>query len=471
MAGLLEFLNTPQGMGLLSGVAGYAAGARRGTPVNNVGRGLTTGLFGYQQAQDAIKQEQENAFQKQYRQMQMDKMQQETARAKGLQDSLQSLYKSAGNVPYKADNPFGEDLGNLQTTQEASFAGKPVDPVLAATIPYAQPDDILKMFGPNNENRTAEQKNWEFAQGLPEDQRAMFMNRSSSSPSTVQEWEYFSKLPAQQQSQYLEMKRNPQIMNLGGAQAVRAPGGGIAESYQVTPKITETPDYQAAQAAAVETAKTGVSQGAETGKKVKGADTLLSYIDRAENILKQGDATGSLIGSGLAATKGALGISDASTQANQQLELVSGWMVANVPRMEGPQSNFDVQNYKTMAAVVGDRTKPINDRMAALQELRGLQEKYKEVQTAPKTSNSGVMSRSEILNMELQGALSSGDTQNARLIRQEMQRMGFKEDKPANRGMSKNADYQEYLDAYRRADTPEKRKAITDRARHNGVVK
>ena len=75
MAGLLEFLNSPSGMGLLSGVAGGMAGARRGAPINSIGRGLTTGLLGYQQAQDAIKQEQDNALAKQYKQLQMDEMQ------------------------------------------------------------------------------------------------------------------------------------------------------------------------------------------------------------------------------------------------------------------------------------------------------------------------------------------------------------------------------------------------------------
>ncbi len=41
--GLLNFFQSPGGQGLLSAVAGYAAGARRGTPVNNIGRGLLSG--------------------------------------------------------------------------------------------------------------------------------------------------------------------------------------------------------------------------------------------------------------------------------------------------------------------------------------------------------------------------------------------------------------------------------------------
>lgn len=52
----LNFLQTPQGQALASGIASYAAGARRGTPINNIGRGLLGGVSGYG---DAIKSRQE----------------------------------------------------------------------------------------------------------------------------------------------------------------------------------------------------------------------------------------------------------------------------------------------------------------------------------------------------------------------------------------------------------------------------
>ena len=54
MAGLLDFLNTPEGAGLLSAVAGGMAGARRGTPVNNIGKAGLAGLLGYTNAQSDI---------------------------------------------------------------------------------------------------------------------------------------------------------------------------------------------------------------------------------------------------------------------------------------------------------------------------------------------------------------------------------------------------------------------------------
>lgn len=66
--GLLDFIGSPEGQGLLSAVAGGMAGARRGTPFNNVGRGLLAGVAGYGNAQDRQAQEQERALMEQDRQ-------------------------------------------------------------------------------------------------------------------------------------------------------------------------------------------------------------------------------------------------------------------------------------------------------------------------------------------------------------------------------------------------------------------
>ena len=200
-------------------------------------------------------------------------------------------------------------------------------------------------------------------------------------PSSVREWEYYKSLSDEEKKLFLEVKRNPNILNLGGAMAVRAPGGGIGESYNVTPKPQDMPAFRAEQTRAQEQAKADVTASADVDKKSVKASAMEDYITEAEGMLK--DASGSLFGTGLAMGKSAVGISDKSTKANQQLKLISGWMVSNVPRMEGPQSDFDVQNYREMAATVGDSTVPIGDRMAALKTLRTLQSKY------TKTPNKG----------------------------------------------------------------------------------
>lgn len=126
-----------------------------------------------------------------------------------------------------------------------------------------------------------------------------------------------------------------------------------------------------------EAQKTADARAEQLGTQLKQANTAgksLDILTQAEALLPQ--ASEGLMGATANAVKGLAGKSDETTRANEELKLLSGWLVANVPRMEGPQSNFDVENYKTMAADLGNTMKPIGDRMAALQGLRALQEKY-----------------------------------------------------------------------------------------------
>jgi len=76
--GLLDdfagFIKTPEGQGLLSGVAGWAAGARKGTPWNNVGRGGLAGIMGYGNALEQQLQGQQAAQKSQLTNMQIDQL-------------------------------------------------------------------------------------------------------------------------------------------------------------------------------------------------------------------------------------------------------------------------------------------------------------------------------------------------------------------------------------------------------------
>jgi hypothetical protein len=84
---------------------------------------------------------------------------------------------------------------------------------------------------------------------------------------------------------------------------------------------------------------------------------------------------------------GLFGKSFKSADVASQLETLGGWMVSNVPRMEGPQSDFDVKNYRTMAGMVGDKTKPLSQRLAALDTLEQLQQKYAHLNGGGNTLN------------------------------------------------------------------------------------
>ena len=102
----------------------------------------------------------------------------------------------------------------------------------------------------------------------------------SSMPSTVSEWEYYNKLDPKDQQRFLEMKRNPTIMNLGGEMAVRKPGGGIGEQYPVTLKPGELPSTRAAQAEAAVTGK-------DMGEKKSELSEMEANLPRLETVANQ----------------------------------------------------------------------------------------------------------------------------------------------------------------------------------------
>lgn len=122
-------------------------------------------------------------------------------------------------------------------------------------------------------------------------------------------------------------------------------------------------------------------QGENQFKAGKQANQLTSAIGMARELLPKATASGA--GALIDKAGNFLGASSQSADAAAQLETLSGWMVANVPRMEGPQSNIDVLNYQTMAAKVGDRTQPVSQRLAALDTLEGLHRKYASISGRP----------------------------------------------------------------------------------------
>lgn len=129
-----------------------------------------------------------------------------------------------------------------------------------------------------------------------------------------------------------------------------------------------------------ESEKTGALNAervSETKKALKMNDQILAYSKTARELIPK--ATGSGLGAVADAAGRMVGISSDSAKAAARLKTLSGWLVSNVPRMEGPQSNSDVENYRTMAAKVGDDTATNAERLEALDELVSLIKKQKEL--------------------------------------------------------------------------------------------
>lgn len=134
---------------------------------------------------------------------------------------------------------------------------------------------------------------------------------------------------------------------------------------------------QGAVAEAKTSGKINAERVGETKKAIKMNDQVLQYAKTAEELLPK--ATGSGVGSVVDAAGRVVGVSSKSAEAAAKLKTLSGWLVSNVPRMEGPQSNVDVQNYQKMAGDIGNDRLTIEERMASLNALKQLIQSQKDL--------------------------------------------------------------------------------------------
>ena len=134
-----------------------------------------------------------------------------------------------------------------------------------------------------------------------------------------------------------------------------------------------------ARAVAVDKAKSDIDVNAKRkemeNKREFSMGGLGETISSAKRLLGE-RPTASGIGNIYDNVSGFFGATPAGAEAAQALKAVGGALVSKMPRMEGPQSDRDTQNYKEMAGLVGDPTIPIPRRLAALKEVEKLWQKY-----------------------------------------------------------------------------------------------
>ena len=96
MAGLFDFIKTPEGQGLLGALAGYAATANSRTPVNSLGRGALAGMAAYGNAN----QRQEELA---YKNLQMDSLREQIEASKRKNTLINGIL--SGQQPDQSDQP------------------------------------------------------------------------------------------------------------------------------------------------------------------------------------------------------------------------------------------------------------------------------------------------------------------------------------------------------------------------------
>lgn len=113
---------------------------------------------------------------------------------------------------------------------------------------------------------------------------------------------------------------------------------------------------------------------ATAAAKVLDAQEAIAILNQAEPLLKK--STGSGIGFVVDKIAQAFGAATPGAISAQALKVLEGNLVAKMPKMSGPQSDKDVALYRQMAAVIGDETIPYKQKVAALDQVREIQERY-----------------------------------------------------------------------------------------------
>ncbi|MFL9582361.1 lytic transglycosylase domain-containing protein [Stenotrophomonas sp. AB1(2024)] len=113
---------------------------------------------------------------------------------------------------------------------------------------------------------------------------------------------------------------------------------------------------------------------AQAATKRRDANVALDLIKQARSVLPQ--ATGGGLGASYDKANAWFGKGTAGANANAKLQTIAGQMTSKMPRMEGPQSDRDVEMYKQMAGDVGNASLPVSTRLAALDQIELLNLKY-----------------------------------------------------------------------------------------------
>lgn len=443
MNSLLEFAKTPEGQGLLSAAFGGMAGARRGQPLNSIGRGGLAGLAGYANAQDRELQLAENAFNKQYKTAQMTKLEQEIQANKARTDFLTQL--QGGPTQALTQGAQVGDVGPTVTN------AKRLDTLIPPGLQKIPPSAIQADVALNGGKNIAE---WMFKTGVPDMNVSggYAYDKNSTKPGFLPQMSvsndgkatqvtvgrdgmpvvsaptgaldtYNAFLGAQEDA---KAKRDlvtvptsdGRVRTMPRSEALSATSGNsnpVQTSYATQGNARVTPDLlaliqsdaakrgisdpiinlngatpgqtfglsqppqvgvqqsDAEKVAANEQVKNDAAATAAAQKDRVTARKFLNKAKEAEGLLLK-NPTGSLGGSWKDQAMGMFGMTTDAANTAQSLKAVSGWLVSNTPRMEGPQSNFDVANYQTMAADVGNDKLPVERRLAALRQVMAMLE-------------------------------------------------------------------------------------------------
>lgn len=305
----------------------------------------------------------------------LDEEQKKALQKQALLSLGSNLMANSGWSPQRTS--FGQALGNslLATQQQAGQQGQDMLQAMLLKTKLQKGSEVKK---------PSDVQSYEYAKangyaGSFEDWKRVAAAQPQQT-SDVQNWEYFQKLSPEQQKQWMSLQRQPTAPQLAVINGVPTLVDRIQGTQMPLTNLQSEIGATTAKAGAEAEAKAlGAAKGEAQGglaKKGINAMNVLETLELADPLVDV--ATGS--GTGAAADRVAsfFGESTTGDQAIAKLKIIQANLMTNMPRMEGPQSDRDVQLYREAAGELGDANVPRGRKKAAISMIRALQEKYAE---------------------------------------------------------------------------------------------
>lgn len=177
------------------------------------------------------------------------------------------------------------------------------------------------------------------------------------------------------------LRERRKMLAAGPAQTATDAGFQGFGSLQGVPQIVMEKYYGKAPAGKRWTSEGQLEDLPGASQKVTDAQDVLSILEMAAPLIEK--STGSYAGAAIDQGARLFGISTEGAKAAASLKALQGTLVSKMPKMSGPQSDKDVQLYKEMAGQIGDPTIPAELKMAAMDTIRQINEKYAGIQSRP----------------------------------------------------------------------------------------
>lgn len=361
MEGLLDFVKTPAGQGLLAAAFGGLASARsdRG-PLNTLGAAGLSGIAGYSAAtSNSLKQQKAQQLMQQ-------------------RETLPTLYGKdpSGNTTFDWKQAIALGVAPDEIAKYAQMPNSTMSKV-ARTV---------EVPGANGSKQTMQYDEYGRPVGSAIDSYVapQLVDMGGSKQFAV---------PTAGQSFAMSMSPGEQAANARGWAGIanqRAQNGILQDANNINRMAQRTQIVQGADGQNYLIDKgTGQAKPAQIdgGGTVQSGPTAEAAVKNQKNMSKLGDligqareilpnATASGIGAKADEANRFFGRTTPGAQAAAKLSAIGGNMLMMMPRMEGPQSDRDVENYKLMTGKIGDPTIPAEERAAAMDAIEEIARRY-----------------------------------------------------------------------------------------------